>query len=77
MNFPQPAARNPRYSPLTACVAPGITGLTQISQAYDQSVDDVRKKVAYDLEYIAHRSMAQDFKIMLRIVPVMLKRGTI
>ena len=57
-------------------VAPGITGLAQISQAYDQSVDDVRKKVAYDLEYIAHRSMAQDFKIMLRTVPVMLlKRG--
>lgn len=57
-------------------VAPGITGLAQINQAYDQSIDDVRKKVAYDLEYIAQRSMVQDFKIMLRTVPViLLKRG--
>jgi lipopolysaccharide/colanic/teichoic acid biosynthesis glycosyltransferase len=55
-------------------VAPGITGLAQINQAYDQSVDDVRKKVAYDLEYIAHRSMVQDFKIMLRTIPVVLLR---
>src|SRR5207249_9912838 len=30
-------------------VRPGITGWAQINQAYDQSVDDVRQKVAYDL----------------------------
>jgi lipopolysaccharide/colanic/teichoic acid biosynthesis glycosyltransferase len=57
-------------------VAPGITGLAQINQAYDQSIDDVRRKVAYDLEYIAQRSLMQDLKIMLRTVPaVLLKRG--
>ena len=33
-------------------VRPGITGWAQINQGYDTSVDDVRRKVRYDLEYI-------------------------
>lgn len=55
-------------------VRPGITGWAQINQAYDTSVDDVRQKVAYDLEYIRNQSALEDLKIMLRTVPVMLGR---
>ncbi|HMJ58695.1 MAG TPA: sugar transferase [Gemmatimonadales bacterium] len=55
-------------------VRPGITGWAQINQAYDSSVDDVRRKVAYDLEYIHNQSALEDLKIMLRTVPVMLGR---
>ncbi|HKC40928.1 MAG TPA: sugar transferase [Gemmatimonadales bacterium] len=55
-------------------VRPGITGWAQINQAYDSSVDDVRKKVAYDLEYIHNQSALEDLRIMLRTVPVMLGR---
>jgi len=55
-------------------VRPGITGWAQINQAYDRSVDDVRQKVAYDLEYIRNQSAFEDLKIMLRTVPVMLGR---
>ena len=62
--------------PLRQRTKPGITGLAQISQPYDTSVDDVRRKVEYDLAYIRQQSLAEDVKIMLRTVPVMLfKRG--
>lgn len=57
-------------------VLPGITGWAQVCHRYDTSVDDVRKKVEFDLEYIRRRSPAEDLKIMLMTVPVMvLKRG--
>jgi len=53
---------------------PGITGLAQISQAYDTSIDDVRTKVEHDLEYIERQSIAEDFRIMLKTIPVVLFR---
>ncbi len=56
------------------CVLPGITGWAQINRAYDSSVDDVREKLTYDLEYIRHRSPLEDLKIMLLTPAVMLGR---
>ena len=55
-------------------VRPGITGWAQVNQGYDTSVDDVRRKVRYDLEYIRRQSAVEDLKIMLRTVPVMVMR---
>ena len=55
-------------------VLPGITGWAQINRAYDSSVDDVREKLNYDLEYIRHLSALQDLKIMLLTPAVMLGR---
>jgi lipopolysaccharide/colanic/teichoic acid biosynthesis glycosyltransferase len=55
-------------------VRPGITGWAQVNQAYDSSVDDVRQKVAYDLEYIRKQSTLQDLKIMVLTPSVMLGR---
>lgn len=55
-------------------VLPGITGWAQINQGYDRTLDDVRKKLALDLEYIARRSALEDLRIMLRTVPVMVGR---
>ena len=55
---------------------PGITGLAQINQAYDGCLDDVRKKLEYDLEYLRRQGLWEDLKIMLKTVPVILfKRG--
>ena len=51
---------------------PGITGLAQITAAYDSSIDDVRRKVRYDLDYLERRSLLMDLKIMAKTVPVML-----
>jgi lipopolysaccharide/colanic/teichoic acid biosynthesis glycosyltransferase len=57
-------------------VLPGITGWAQINHHYDASVDDVKRKVAYDLEYIARCSAVEDLKIMLRTFPVIaFKKG--
>jgi lipopolysaccharide/colanic/teichoic acid biosynthesis glycosyltransferase len=55
-------------------VPPGITGWAQIHLSYDRSIEDVRRKVVYDQEYIARRSVLQDLKIMVRTVPVVLFR---
>jgi lipopolysaccharide/colanic/teichoic acid biosynthesis glycosyltransferase len=55
-------------------VLPGITGLAQVTLPYDQSVDDVRKKVNLDLEYIRDRSAAKDLMIMAKTMPVMVFR---
>ena len=54
------------------CVPPGITGWAQINQHYDSSIEDVKKKLAFDLEYIRRRSVVEDLRIMLRTVPTML-----
>lgn len=57
-------------------VRPGITGWAQINLHYDQSIEDVRKKVALDLEYIERQGFWADLKIMLRTGPVLLlKKG--
>src|SRR2546422_5974461 len=47
-------------------VRPGITGWAQINQAYDRTVDDVRRKVVYDLEYIRRQSTLEDCRIIDR-----------
>ncbi len=64
-----------RY-PARQQVLPGITGWAQINLSYDSCIDDVRKKLDYDLEYIRRRSTIEDIRIMARTLPVMLgKRG--
>jgi lipopolysaccharide/colanic/teichoic acid biosynthesis glycosyltransferase len=60
--------------PLRQRARPGITGWAQVNQAYDTSVDDVRMKVRYDLEYIERQGVTEDLLIMARTVPVMIFR---
>ena len=55
-------------------VLPGITGWAQINQGYDTSIDDVRRKVELDLEYIDRRSATEDLMIMAKTMPVMVLR---
>jgi len=55
-------------------VRPGITGWAQVNHRYDQSVDDVRRKLSLDLEYIRDQSLWQDVQIMARTFPVVLKK---
>jgi lipopolysaccharide/colanic/teichoic acid biosynthesis glycosyltransferase len=62
--------------PVRQRARPGITGWAQINNAYDASLEDVRKKVQFDLEYLERQSLTEDLRIMLRTVPVMLfKQG--
>lgn len=55
-------------------VRPGITGRAQITLQYDNCLDDVRRKVAADLEYINAQSLVEDLRIMAMTAPVMLFR---
>jgi lipopolysaccharide/colanic/teichoic acid biosynthesis glycosyltransferase len=57
-------------------VKPGITGLAQVSQQYDQDLSDVRRKLEYDLRYLSRQGFWEDVRIMLKTIPVVLfKRG--
>lgn len=52
-------------------VLPGITGWAQVNLGYDSSVEDVKRKVELDLQYIDERSAAKDLAIMAKTMPVM------
>ena len=53
---------------------PGITGLAQVKHAYDRSVEDVKKKLEYDLEYINNMTLRLDLKIFLKTILTVLKK---
>jgi lipopolysaccharide/colanic/teichoic acid biosynthesis glycosyltransferase len=68
-------AQVPGYS-LRQRVRPGITGWAQINHHYDVTVEDVRRKVGLDLEYLGRSSVTEDLRIMLQTVPaVVLRQG--
>lgn len=46
-------------------VKPGITGWAQVKHKYDESLEDVKIKLQYDLYYIENISLRLDFKIIL------------
>lgn len=60
--------------PVRQRVKPGITGLAQVSNPYDETLDDVRRKVKFDIEYMRRQSLWEDLRIMGRTIPVMLFR---
>ena len=62
--------------PMRQMAKPGITGWAQINQCPDASLDDVRRKVHYDIEYLQRQGLAEDVMIMAKTVPVVLFRRT-
>lgn len=61
--------------PLRQRTRPGITGWAQINQCYDTCLEDVRRKVRYDLEYLLQRQgIREDLRIMAKTVAVMFFR---
>ena len=51
---------------------PGLTGVAQIVNGYDNNLDSFRRKVAFDLLYLQHCCAWNDFKILLRTIRVVL-----
>ena len=47
-------------------VKPGITGLAQVWHRYDETIEDVRKKIKYDVLYIRKACFWTDIRILLR-----------
>ena len=53
-------------------VRPGVTGWAQVKHKYDETVEDVKEKLRYDLFYIENMSLRNDMKILVRTVFVVL-----
>lgn len=45
-------------------VDPGITGLAQVRHKYDETIEDVKKKIKYDLVYIKKMCWIVEFRIL-------------
>ena len=54
-------------------VRPGITGWAQVKYKYDESIEDVKAKVKYDLFYIENISWRLDLKILFNTLYVMMR----
>ena len=54
----------PNYK-LRLKVLPGITGLAQIKHKYDASIEDVIKKLEFDMKYISNLSLKNEFIIIV------------
>lgn len=53
-------------------VRPGISGWAQINYPYGASVEDARRKLAYDLYYVKNGSLFLDLLILMQTVKVIL-----
>jgi len=60
------------YYELRHRVKPGITGWAQVNYPYGASVEDARRKLAYDLYYVKSNDMFLDLAILVRTVRVIL-----
>lgn len=60
------------YYDLRHRVRPGITGWAQVNYPYGASVDDAKRKLAYDLYYLKKNDLLLDFAILVQTVRVIL-----
>lgn len=60
------------YYDLRHRVRPGITGWAQVNYPYGASVDDARRKLAYDLYYLKRNDLLLDLAILVQTVRVIL-----
>jgi len=56
-------------------VKPGITGLAQICHTYDETMRDVRRKLAYDLMYVRKMCLMVDIAIIVLTLKRLNGRG--
>ena len=67
----------PYFTDRTYGIKPGITGLSQVHQGYDECIDDVKNKLGYDLSYSLsinsiYSWLKMDIGIVLATIKVML-----
>ncbi len=58
-------------------VAPGITGLAQVNGCRGETanIEDMQRRVEYDLDYLRQWSLTLDLKILLRTLAVLFRDG--
>jgi putative colanic acid biosynthesis UDP-glucose lipid carrier transferase len=56
-------------------VAPGITGLAQVNGCRGETsrLEDMERRIYYDLEYLRHWSLGLDIRILLRTLAMLLR----
>jgi lipopolysaccharide/colanic/teichoic acid biosynthesis glycosyltransferase len=64
--------REPRYKQLQL-IKPGITSWGQVMYGYASNVDEMIKRMEYDLFYLENRSFLFDLKITMRTFSLILK----
>lgn len=64
--------REPRYQQLHM-IKPGITSWGQVKFGYASNVDDMIKRMEYDLYYLKHKSLLFDLKIALYTISLAIK----
>jgi lipopolysaccharide/colanic/teichoic acid biosynthesis glycosyltransferase/cellulose synthase/poly-beta-1,6-N-acetylglucosamine synthase-like glycosyltransferase len=69
----------PFYGERTFGLRPGITGLAQVNQDYDSSIEDVKRKILFDHAYAVRLAtlgtwFAADVEIILKTLGVMAKQ---
>lgn len=70
----QLAEKIPGYS-VRFCVKPGITGLAQTRRYADSSIEDVKKKLKYDIFYCQKRCLSLKIKVMASTAGWALRRA--
>jgi lipopolysaccharide/colanic/teichoic acid biosynthesis glycosyltransferase len=70
--FDQIVKREPRYKQLQL-IKPGITSWGQVKYGYATNVDQMIKRMEYDLYYLENRSAFFDMKISLYTLAIILK----
>ena len=58
-------------------VLPGLTGWAQINQGSDETVEDVKTKLQYDLHYIENMSVLFDVEIILKTMASIFKQAEV
>lgn len=59
-------------------IKPGITGWAQVNHKYDETLDDARQKVLYDLYYVERMSLGLDIVIIMKtIIVIFTGRGSL
>jgi lipopolysaccharide/colanic/teichoic acid biosynthesis glycosyltransferase len=53
-------------------IKPGITGWAQINWDHEETIEDVREKLKYDLFYLNKRTLKLDFKILFSTLSTLL-----
>lgn len=67
-------ARDPHYL-LLQRIKPGITSIGQVEFGYAEDLDEMCKRLQYDLMYLKNMSLRTDLSIVLRTVNVMLSKS--
>jgi len=56
-------------------VQPGLTGWAQVNYPYGADIDDVRRKLEFDLYYMKHMSLVLDIFILLDTIKIIIRGG--